>query len=548
MQILLKPRAMTDSRSTSIAAPAPALPAAGIQSLLDWPDAPPPRAADELAYLQRQLASLRASQATPEQRATTLDRLYARSMSALDSLSISLTDTELPIPIPRITRQLIRNLQLLLRTLAEDLLASLGASLGVNLGVNLGANLGANLSANLSELPPPLPPEQRQRAALTLWRSLNALAQHLLLSSLIASPAGVGIWQQLHQTYETAHRLALTGTSPEGATGSLQDIYYSAVLLACAQPASFTSREVSFIAAYLARFCDAIDPTADCAPPNPAAFWIDPTQDATAFACSRKTAPPQTPAHYFSCARLAARLTEQLAELEAGATAQHTGLPDFAGTAAGHGVLRRLISYWGVPGKRRYPRRRQNYRAVLCSGLASLWRLFQRGDAEPLEPANLETSNWMITNESPDGYAFMHVSGRTSGLAVGDITAIRTESGKAWQICIVRWALSENQEHIELGLQILATRAIAARLALPARDSNHSLLAVLILPAIRALRSSEMLVVPATALEALKNPLGKLILVVEKENIKIREVKGTRLDEQNSKIAILSIEPDPRPG
>lgn len=30
------------------------------------------------------------------------------------------------------------------------------------------------------------------------------------------------------------------------------------------------------------------------------------------------------------------------------------------------------------------------------------------------------------------------------------------------KVCIIRWALSENQEHLELGLQILATDAVPA--------------------------------------------------------------------------------------
>ena len=150
----------------------------------------------------------------------------------------------------------------------------------------------------------------------------------------------------------------------------------------------------------------------------------------------------------------------------------------------------------------------------------------------------------MITNESPDGYALMHVAGRISGLSVGDLTAIRTESGTSWQVCIVRWALSENQEHLELGLQILATRAQPARLALPSGDSNPALLPALILPAIGALRPTEQLLIPSSALGKLPD---KLVLVVEKGNVELREVKCLRLAENTSKIAILTIAADPQP-
>jgi hypothetical protein len=78
----------------------------------------------------------------------------------------------------------------------------------------------------------------------------------------------------------------------------------------------------------------------------------------------------------------------------------------------------------------------------------------------------------MVTNESPDGYALMHMSGQTDDVRIGDIIALQavdeqTGMSQAWHICIIRWAISENPEHIELGLQILAPSATAVELAPP---------------------------------------------------------------------------------
>jgi hypothetical protein len=505
---------MADSRSDSVSNEAPTLSPAGLPGAFAWLDKPRPlNAADELTPLRGLLSALRASQVAPEQRAAALDHLYTRSMSVVTTLLPSLATVS--FPVPRKTRQLIRGLQDLLATVAEDLLATLD-------DIDVLLIRGLRQETNFLDL--------------TLQKSLHALAQHLLISDLAASPASIGIWQQLHQTYDTACRLNLASDMPDGAAKPLQKTYYSAILLGCAQPASFSSREVNFVAAYLERFPDWIDSTSAKAAPTPAMFWIDPARDAPAVACSRKAPPPDAPVRFFSCDRLAALLKEQLAALEAGGDAQQLGLPDFAGTTAGRGVLRRLITYWGEPGKRRFPRRRQNYRAALCAGLGNLWTLFQEGDA-----ALVETSSWMVTNESPDGYAVMHVSGKTGSMSVGDVTAIRTESSEDWQICIVRWALSENQEHLEFGLQILATHAVPAFLAVPADADDNGRLSVLILPEIPALRSTEMLVVPSGALG---NQRKNFILVVEKDNLEVREVRSTRLDEQNSQIEVFSIEPD----
>ena len=503
---------MTDSLIQSVRGLVAAAPPTGTQSLFNWLDSPPAKPADELAQLHRQLGAWRASRLNNEQKAETLARIYARGMSTVSTILAALSDGVLPIPIPRRTRQLIRSLQLLLRTLADDLQTTIDAQ------------------------PVGMPPE------LARWQILHALAQHLLASSLVASPAAVGIWRQMHQTYASVRRLGLTGAESPDGHATLQDAYYSAVLLGCAQPASFTSNEINFIATYLARFAAGVEPDLRDAP-GPTAFWIDPTRDAAAYACARNTPPPDTAVHYFSATRLAEQLRQQLAELESGAPAKTIGLPDFADTPAGRGVLRRLINYWGDPDRRRFPRRRQNYRALLCCGLANLWQLFQHG-----EESLPGTSNWMIINESPDGYAFMHVSGKTGELSIGDVAAIRTESGKAWQICIVRWALSENQEHLELGLQILATRAVPALLAQPGGRHDQALLPVLILPEIRALRAGEMLLAPSATLRRLPS---SLVLVVEQQNVAVREVKAIRVNEQNSRIAIFSIEPEvpaPAPG
>ena len=233
-------------------------------------------------------------------------------------------------------------------------------------------------------------------------------------------------------------------------------------------------------------------------------------------------------------------LRNQLDSLESGAPPAQIGLPEFAAQAAGHGILRRLIAYWGNPGKRRFPRRRQSYRAELCCGLDNLWQVFRETPGLPVE-----TSHWMVINESPDGYAVMHVSGNPGAIAAGDIAAIRTETSDRWQTCIVRWAISENQEHLELGLQILASKAIPATLTLqlPGKEETEKL-PVLILPSVPPLRPLQMLVVPPGVLDTEPK---HLVLMIEKRNLELREVRNTALDEQNSQIEIFSIEPDSYP-
>jgi hypothetical protein len=357
-----------------------------------------------------------------------------------------------------------------------------------------------------------------------------------MISDLIAAPPRVGTWQQLHQTYATAQRLHLAATVPDGLNTSLQHVYHAAVLLGCADPASLTPPEIMFLASYFERFADHIEPASAASAALHGTFWIDPTRDLPASSSLRKAAPAAEPLEYFSCARLCLLINNQISSMEAGTPARRLDLSDFAESPAGLGVLRRLVDRWSGSGKRRFQRRRQNTRTFMAAGLDNLWQVCQKRDG-----ASAELSTWMITNESANGYAVMHLSGKTAALSVGGVVAVRTGSEDDWQICIVRWAVSENPEHLELGLQILAPSAVAAVLAQPSESKGTEYLRVLVLPEIPRLRSAELLVV---ASGAVAKPQSRLVLVIESENVAVREVNGIHVDEQTMSVDILSIEPD----
>ena len=502
---------MTDTAFNASGTNKNAVPEPGIRTILQWLELPlAPHPAEELPSLRSHLKALREIEGTPQQHARALDGLYKRSAAVISKLLPSLA-TGLVLPVPRKERRVVRSVLDLLQMLADDTLALLEAREGQEM----------------------LDP--RQAPGLAVWRSLNAIAQQILVSSLIAAPARTGAWQQLHQTYAAARRLQLHSYVPKDVSRSARDIYRSAILLGCAQPTSMTPPEVLFLAAYLERFAGQIEPL----PATTAAagtFWIDPVRDGPAISCLRRLSPPTVPLDGFSCVRLCLLLKAQIAQLDAGTPPQEINLPEFAGTPAGRGVLHRLAERWSDAGKRRFPRRRQDHRTLLATGIDGLWLLSRKGEA-----TDVELSTWLINNESPDGYAVMHVSGHTGALSVGDVAAVRTGSDPNWQVGMVRWAVSENPEHLELGLQILAPRAVPAILAQPSNQEGTEYFRVLILPAIPRLRSSELLVVASGVLPTQHQ---KLILVIEDENVFVREVRCTRVHEQTSSVEILSIESD----
>jgi hypothetical protein len=507
---------MTETPSTATGKDRGAAPDSGMRSILQWLKLPlAPQPVDELPSLRSHLIALHDVEGSAEQRALALHGLYRRSSTVIDSLLPALS-IDLVLPVPRKERRIVRSVLDLLQMLADDTLA-------------------------LSERgTPPKNADPCRAPDLALWRSLDALARQLMISHLIASPPRTGAWQQLHQTYATAQRLQLHTARPQGAARSLQEVYHAAVLLGCAQPASLTPREVLFLASYFERFCRHVEAVPNGSLRAPGVFWIDPARDLPAVASLRKPAQAEGQGSGFSSAAICLLLKAQIDQLDHGAAPQELNLPEFAGTAAGRGVLQRLATRWGDAGRRRFHRRRQNHRTLLAAGIDGLWQLSRKG-----EGVNVDLSTWMITNESPDGYAVMHVSGKPGALTVGDVVTVRTAVDPNWQICLVRWAISENPEHLELGLQVLAPKAVPATLALPSGDGGTDLQRVLILPEIPKLRSRQSLIVAAGVVP---RDSRKLLLVIEGQNLIVREVNRTCVDEETGSVEILSIEPDQTPG
>ena len=472
--------------------------------------------ADDADPLLRQLMLLRDSPAPGPQRIKLLDLLYGHCEQIVRSELPRLKD--IALPITRRQRQRVRTLLDLLEAIAQDYFNT------------------------LAELFDPLGSTSPRMPHLSLRRAMDAIAWQIRIYHLIAAPTGPGLWQQLHAAFRTARHLGVHTQASGSSAKSIQDIYTATLLAAIAQPASFSSTELQFIADYIA---DCLPPLAVTDAPHgdsDAQFWIDPDKDFPAQALVRRAPAAEKGVLYFSCSEIAKTARQHRDALNGGSPAEQLGAPAFAATHAGLGVLNRLANLWGKPAKRKFPRRRQSYRALLCAGIGQLWQLAKTPEQPPV------SSEWMVTNESPDGYSLMHMSGETDELRVGDIVALqslgdRAEAGNAWHICIIRWAISENPEHIELGLQLLAARAIAAEIAHPYELDGGSVNA-LILPETPPLRPHQALVLPTGLL---RENTRRIVVLIERDNLEIRQVQATHLDEQTSSIEVFSVLPDDSP-
>lgn len=464
----------------------------------------------------KQAIQLRDAPIPPVQRVKLLDMLYGHAER--------IAKFELPqlqaisLPLSRKLRQRTKLITDLLEAIAQDYFNT------------------------LSELFDPELSRPTRAPHQSLRRAMHALSWQIRISHLIASPPGAGAWQRLHSAFRTARRLGQEDIPGTGDGASIRRAYTDILLAAIAQPASFSSNELEFIREYIEGSPLTVELLDTPPPDGRGIFWIDLERDFPAHALIRRQPTPGAQILYFSCDAMAESASRHRAQLAKGIPAASLGIPDFAETRAGQGTLDRLVMLWGCPAKRKFPRRRQSYRANLCLGLDNLWKLIKTPESR------IQLSEWMVTNESPDGYALMHMSGHTENLRIGDVVALQAldehaEVAPAWHVCIIRWALSENPEHVELGLELLAARAIPAEIAQP-RELDAGSIVALLLPETPPLRLVESLVLP---FGALRDKNARMVLMVEGQNLEVREVRATSLNEQTSSIEVFNVLTDDSP-
>jgi hypothetical protein len=358
---------------------------------------------------------------------------------------------------------------------------------------------------------------------LSIWLALDCIRKHLLLSNVVAALPAPDVWRTAHELRMRAVRGGLLDALPPGRASTVAEAYARTLLLGCAPPASFSGAEWCFIDAYLGERAPHLTLTESRPVDEVGCYWINVDSDVPPTALLRKPPALGSKCLYFSTATVADELPRSLV---AGEGPGRTAIAKLAGdlpASAALTALARLHEILVEPRKRRFSRRRQGYRARLCFRLDAIWQLL-RGERD-----DGELGEWQVVNESPDGYATMHVTGKTQKLQVGDLAAIRRYHDDEWQICVVRWALSENPEHFEVGLQAIAPGATAGLLALPGPLQLNKQ-PVLLLAPVGDYRGGMMAVPTGLTLV----PDANLVVLTEGKNIGVMELRIDRMLESTA--------------
>ena len=494
-------------------------PSDDVAHVLDWLASQIPEdAARDLAQMSGELAALRRARLEEAHFHRILDLFYDRALRLARALKIRLSEASPPLS------KEMRAMATLLVTVQESVAAGYERVL-----VDV---------ERLSH-------SKRRHPGSVAARALRCLGEALEVSTMMAGPPPPDMWRRAHALAKAAREhYEPTATVIPGLTLDAEKIYKSLLALAAAQPEGFSPAEIGLLGEYLGHFSAAVSLLASRPPEEEGSwYWVDIGRDMGPVPPNRRIPPDHGDLLYCSFQMLGRLANEQISALEGGMAAGNLRLPERAAGPGGIAALKRMQAHWAHPPHRQHPRRHNNYRAQLCLGLNELWQLLEHGEApEGTEPGTTQTTEWMVLNESPSGYAVMHVSGEVEGLVPGSAIALRPAPDKPWSVCVVRWMKSENPEHIELGLELVAPAARSVQLVFRNGDPAQQPTPGLLLPAIPAVREHAAVLAPSGAYSA-----RRFFIVSGEDKTHVMQGRLLSLDVQTGAIELFQFEPDPYP-
>lgn len=419
-------------------------------------------------------------------------------------------------------------------------LRSIAQALGEIHGLLALAYLQIVNNAEIAQLARP-----RRNAPLLCARGLEHVLQQLEISLLVSSGPPLDLWSTGQTLFHRAHEPSSFEDTLPGDPAIVDLPFKRMLALVSAQPETFTPREVVFLRRAIAEAADSVE-LSFAVPPIPAHewYWLEPGRDMAPVPFVRRLPSGSHTLLFHSCAALGRQMGELLAQLDAHIAPAALGLPDEAAQTDYRNVLRRAAENWVTPPKRQFHRRHQPYRVEVCANIGKLWQVLHGDD--DLAPTPLEiSSDWMVINESPSGLAMMHVSGEVAGILPGSAVGLRLKPDEGWSVCLVRWARSDNPEHVELGLDLLAPETHPVRIL--AQPNNGAAapepVPALLLPSLPHLTRGEALLTPRGGYVE-----GKFALVDDTMNrIGVVTCVSTSLDLQTSSIEVFQFQRDNTP-
>ncbi len=344
-------------------------------------------------------------------------------------------------------------------------------------------------------------------------RALQFQALRLDLAYRVYARGSRSAWTELHRLYQIARKGGFATHKPHGLPRSAEQIYVGALLLDFAEPTKLAPGELEHVRFYIerhARFARLQDAQQTGErQSNAACFLIKPAEARAGRAMARSTkAAIETTDLTLDCTGLLERMQKQIDGLAQDVEPVRLGLPLVARQPGYLALLRNLHGLWSAPPMRRFSRQKFKPRIDLVVGFDALWTYLagpaNRRRTDEL-PVKIDTSEWVIGNESPGGFSLQYVAGNAARVRVGELVGLRPRDQSAVHVCLTRRVVTGDLQSLELGVQKLAPGGTPTMVSVESTDRKGApqtrVIRVIVLPRLPEAENGPALIAPAQALQ-----------------------------------------------
>lgn len=355
---------------------------------------------------------------------------------------------------------------------------------------------------------------------LMAQRAIHTISQLVTVSYQTYARMPENNWSELHQLYQLTADNKLQGTEIDDVDGkcSPESAYKRALLLFLAAPRHLSPADIDRVWAYLLRFGSLAKLQPLSAQPNTSGAFLVKLQSDTPpipFNKIHGDVNPKIDIQLMTEA-LTNQLSDQIHRLNANEPPKALGLPTTVVDQRYQDLLEHLLKHWVQAPKRTFPRLEKNAVISLCAGLPAL-HYFLNGETLYALPTTLDTgtevteirsnyatssalaevanthasSRWSVINESAGGLALARIEDDSGGVRLGQLVGLQTGKSPQWSLCVVRWATSNEQNELEIGIQMIAPTAVPLAVR---TDGENTFELALLLSEIAAFKQPETLI------------------------------------------------------
>ncbi len=330
----------------------------------------------------------------------------------------------------------------------------------------------------------------KSQYAEACYGSIAFQTRRLMLSYESYRPVRKGIWSQIHLLYRIADEsgvetFLLQIERPNGSyKSSIEHIYKRAILIGRSDPYHFSFRGVTRLFESLDEWPSKVRLSKEVEKAkNKGMFIIDLSSDYPAapyFQTSSKVKEDRF--LILDTAELMERLNNELKTVMQSIAGGLKGI-DQVQSFERMEILRHIVVSWGMHPVRKAEREDLSLDCRIVFGLTNIFTILHT-DLEYANEINFEStaevqmilgvfqekfgkaidrdsfvSTWQIGNESSGGYSLNQTTSSTKELRVGDVLALQKTGDAGWTICIVRWAMEDDDGQLQAGVFKIGTHA-----------------------------------------------------------------------------------------